>query len=57
MTDETQGGGHRPPLPPQPAPRLSLSRKVRVTVRAPFLPDHHGHARPGLGAAAHDAKD
>lgn len=43
-----QGDGSRPPLPPQQATRPVMRRRIPVKVRAPFLPEHHGHARHGL---------
>ena len=43
-----QGDGSRPPIPAQPAPKFTRHRRIRVHVRAPFLPSHHGHARRTL---------
>lgn len=43
-----KGDGSRPALTPTPAPKRGMSRRIAVRQRAPFVPDHHGHARHGL---------
>jgi len=43
------GDGSRPPLPPMPAPKRGMARRINVATRAPFLPDHD-HARQDLKA-------
>lgn len=45
---EVFGDGTRAALPAMPAPARTMQRRIKVTVRQPFLPDHHGHARHGL---------
>jgi hypothetical protein len=42
------GDGTRAALPAMPAPKRGMTRRIAVTRRAPFLPDHHGHARHSL---------
>lgn len=42
------GDGTRAALPAMPAPKRPMLRRIAVTSRGPFLPDHHGHARTGL---------
>ena len=41
------GHGTRGPLPAMPAPKRPMKRRIKVTQRAPFLPDHP-QARHGL---------
>lgn len=43
-----KGDGSRAALPAMPAPKRVMKRRIPVRVRGPFLPDHHGHGRPGL---------
>lgn len=42
------GDGSRAALPALPAAKRTLRRRIEVKSRAPFLPDHHGHARHAL---------
>jgi hypothetical protein len=46
------GDGTRAAIAPQPAMKRTMSRRIKVVQRAPFLPDHprprhglHGHSK------------
>ena len=45
------GDGRFAPIMPQPAPKRTMTRRIRVTQRAPVLPDHHGQTRIKLRGA------